>query len=205
MDIWFSSDWHFGHRNLIRGETNWIDRQTRDFDSVSQHDNVLVDNINKVVKKSDILYCLGDFSMGGKDKIYGYRYAINCKNLHLILGNHDQHLSNNSIIFTGKGYVNSRNIFSSVQDMLHKKIMGQNISMCHYGLRPWPKASRGAWCLHGHCHGSLTPLVDSHTGLRYRSMDVGIDTHPEFRPYNMDELKELLNSHNFVDFKEDHH
>ena len=36
-----------------------------------------------------------------------------------------------------------------------------------------------------------------------KRIDVGIDTHPEFRPYSMNEIREIMNSKEFTP-KDDH-
>ncbi len=46
-----------------------------------------------MVKPNDIIYHLGDWSFGGHENIKIFRNRIKCKNIHLILGNHDHHIS----------------------------------------------------------------------------------------------------------------
>lgn len=53
-------------------------------------DKTIIDNWNKVVKKDDIVYHLGDFGFGSKEKITEYRKKLNGR-IFLILGNHDNH------------------------------------------------------------------------------------------------------------------
>jgi calcineurin-like phosphoesterase family protein len=60
----------------------------------------LVDNINNKVGENDILIHLGDWSFGGFDKIVEFRERIKCKNIHLVLGNHDHHIEGNKQVFT---------------------------------------------------------------------------------------------------------
>lgn len=100
--IFFTSDTHYGHTNICRGISNWRDAdgnvpvsQTRDFDTLSQMNDKIVESINSVVCEDDILFHLGDFSFGGFDNIAEFRSRIVCKNIHLILGNHDHHIERN--------------------------------------------------------------------------------------------------------------
>jgi len=81
MKVWFISDCHFGHANIIK-------YCSRPFASVDEMDAVIIDNINKVVAPEDILYNLGDFCMG-KERIKYYAKQIVCQKHFLILGNHD--------------------------------------------------------------------------------------------------------------------
>lgn len=86
---WFSSDWHFDHKN-ITGPTvsRWKDGY-RTFDSTHYMNQVLHETINKYVQEDDILYFLGDFAFGGENNIAIHRNLINCKTIHVTYGNHD--------------------------------------------------------------------------------------------------------------------
>lgn len=89
METWFLSDTHFGHANLVRGSTKWEEKlPCRNFDTLKEHDDIIIDNINKYVGKNDILYHVGDWSMGGRENVKNYRERINCDTIHLCLGNH---------------------------------------------------------------------------------------------------------------------
>jgi calcineurin-like phosphoesterase family protein len=94
--VFFISDSHYNHSNICRATSNWgDDSKTRDFKSLDHMNSVLVDNINSMVGENDILFHLGDFSFGGFDKIGEFRSRILCKNIHLVLGNHDHHIERN--------------------------------------------------------------------------------------------------------------
>lgn len=100
MKIHFMSDPHYGHKNICRGTSSWEEKQetgqrTRDFNTVEEMNDAIVKGINDNVAENDILYCLGDWSFGGIQNIWEFRKRINCKNIHLILGNHDHHIENN--------------------------------------------------------------------------------------------------------------
>ena len=53
--IYFTSDTHFGHENVIRFAG-------RPYETVAQMNHALVANINARVQPRDELYILGDFS-----------------------------------------------------------------------------------------------------------------------------------------------
>lgn len=96
MNIYFTSDTHYHHKNIVRGTSDWEEKsRCRDFNTLEEHDKVIVDNINAVVKEDDILIHLGDWSFGGIENIWNFRKQLNCKNINLILGNHDHHILNN--------------------------------------------------------------------------------------------------------------
>jgi len=70
---------HFEHRNIIK-------YCKRPFDSIELHDETIIDNINQKVGLNDELYIVGDFAFCGPPADH-YRRMINCKNVHLVLGN----------------------------------------------------------------------------------------------------------------------
>jgi len=90
MNIWFISDTHFSHFNIIR-------YCNRPFKSLEQMDKALIRNWNERVKPDDLVFELGDFnfknSAGGKKgegtmiKASDYEKRLNGKIIH-IRGNH---------------------------------------------------------------------------------------------------------------------
>lgn len=212
-NIWFTSDTHYHHKNIVRGASEWQDanaQNTRDFATLEEHDAKLVENINKHVKKDDILYHLGDWSFGGKEFIAEFAQFIACDNIHLIYGNHDHHIERNRDGF--------QRFFRSVQHYTRREIGGQDMVLCHYAMRTWDKGHHGSWMLFGHSHGTLpnygtSVIIPASHSVKvshpemppklYKTMDVGIDTHPEFRPYHLDELKKIMKER--VSLRVDHH
>ncbi len=173
--LWFSSDSHFGHANIIK-------HCNRPFDNVEQMNSSLIDNINLLVQPNDTLYYLGDFAFR-EEKPTFYREKINCKNIILIIGNHDP------ITKQGKPNMKHLECFSEVHEMLYvrQKINGekQGIVLCHYAMRTWRGSGRGTWQLYGHSHGTLE---DNNYSL---SFDVGVDCH-NFMPINLDQVSEIM-------------
>lgn len=187
-NIWFTSDTHFHHKNIVRGTSEWeIDLESklglqrlRDFDTLEEHDAKLVENFNKVVKEDDTLYHLGDWSFGGIDQIWNFRKQLRCKNVHHILGNHDHHIENDRALrvpaseraimlnlnivddvtkrFDGWSFPNARSLFSSVQHYKEISVHGQRIILSHYAMRVWNKSHQGSWMLYGHSHGTLDEM-----------------------------------------------
>ena len=157
--IYFTSDTHFGHKNII-------EYCKRPFTSVDEMTEGMIHMWNQATNEDDV-YFLGDFAfMGSKqtkevfDRLKGRK--------HLIRGNHD----NGNTTKLG---------WTSVQDMLEirPKIVVQgddgedvehkiHIVMCHFPILSWNNMAHGSVQLHGHCHGTL----HNDKGLR---MDVGVD------------------------------
>ena len=84
MTIFVVSDTHFGHRNML----NFLledGTKVRPFATVEEMDETLVDNWNRVVTDSDIVYHLGDVYFGD-----GWKHLDRLKGKkRLVLGNHD--------------------------------------------------------------------------------------------------------------------
>jgi calcineurin-like phosphoesterase family protein len=212
--IYFTSDTHYNHKNIVKGVSRWDDKSgCRDFGSIKEMNDRIIEGINSCVKEDDVLFHLGDWSFHGDAAIYELRGRIKCKNVHLILGNHDTELYEKQEIHS---------LFSSVSFYREINVNGQKIVLCHYPLRTWNKIHHGAWMLHGHCHGKLRHQVPAELLLHLlenrrlddvwklarneevkdlcpngRSLDVGIDTHPEFRPYSITEIYDLMQTRFF--------
>lgn len=185
--IWFTSDTHFGHKNIVLGTTTWaVDRRggCRVFDTVEEHDQTIVDNFNSLVKPDDILYHMGDWSFGGHENIKKYRNLVKCKNIHLILGNHDQHIvprdSPYRGCFSSVHYVNNFSIKWDGGQLGKTKFF-----LSHYSHQVWENSHHGTIHLFGHSHGTLSGIG--------RSMDVGVDTH-NFYPYSLDEIMYFMDT-----------
>jgi calcineurin-like phosphoesterase family protein len=176
--IYFTADTHYMHKNIIK-------YCNRPFASVESMNDILVDNINKVVRKEDVLYHLGDWSFGYARE---FRDRLNCDNIILIYGNHDKEIRKSRDL---------QNMFTSIYDSYHEiNINGQDITLCHYAMKVWNKSHRGAWHLYGHSHGSLP---DDSNSL---SFDCGVDCW-EFYPIDMDEISKVMKNKKFVSV--DHH
>ena len=186
--VFLTSDTHYGHSNICRATSNWgDDSKTRDFKSLDHMNSVLVDSINSMVGENDVLFHLGDFSFGGFDKIGEFRSRILCKNIHLVLGNHDHHIERN------KDGV--RSLFASVNHYVSLDLRRPgngpemdkfSMILCHFPIASWDGMNDGRIHLHGHVH--LAPL---HKIAEGRAMDVGADGNG-MDPYSLDEILKLL-------------
>jgi calcineurin-like phosphoesterase family protein len=115
----------------------------------------IVNNINEVVGDDDILFHLGDWSFGGQDKIEEFRSRLNCKNIHLVLGNHDHHIQRNK-----RG---ERDLFQSVHHYVQLNVHRPSNTvkgtvdkysfiLFHYPIASWDSMGDGMIHLHGHTH-----------------------------------------------------
>lgn len=170
--IWFTSDTHFGHENVLK----FTDRP---WETIQQMNSVIVANINARVGMNDELYILGDFSfkMTAQDA-YGLRKKITCKKVHLVPGNHDKDWTQPAV---------SR-AFITEPPICVLKIDGQKIVMSHFPMADWQSMSHGSWHLHGHIHssgGAYNEFNRKQGLLRY---DVGVDANA-CAPVSLDELR----------------
>lgn len=168
--IFFTSDTHFGHKNICRGVSFWPPENTRDFDTVQEMNDEMLLGINNIVGEDDILFHMGDFSFDGFENIEYFRKQIKCRNLHLLLGNHDHHIR--------KNHDGIRSLFSSVNDYLHLQVnvrQGNETTkrffvLCHYPIASWDGLGSGTMHLHGHVHFKEGDAVG-----QGRMLDVGMD------------------------------
>ena len=79
MSVFFTSDLHFGHKNLIEGLRKM---------SVKESDNLIISNWNKTVNKKDIVYILGDITMENPKLIGQYLSQLKGE-IRIVGGNHD--------------------------------------------------------------------------------------------------------------------
>lgn len=81
MNIYFTSDFHFGHKNILKYRP--------EFKSIKDHDECILDSISKL-KKRDILYILGDIIMDCEnyDWYITQFKKMSCR-FKIVLGNHD--------------------------------------------------------------------------------------------------------------------
>ena len=179
INVWITSDTHYSHKNICRGVTAWRTKegeipvsQTRDFATIEKMNSSIVNNINEVVGQDDMLIHLGDWSFGGFEQVREFWDRIICKNIHLVLGNHDHHIENNRN--------GSQGLFKSVSHYNTLEIGQFKFRLMHYPISSWDGLGKGVMHLHGHCH--LPNNLKLSKGQR---MDVGMDGHTEFRPYNV--------------------
>lgn len=188
MNHYFISDPHFGHSNIVRGISRWESKDgCRPFDTLEEHDSTIINNINDVAQKDDILWCLGDWSFGGIDNVRKYREKINCDTIYLILGNHDHKIEYDIRL--------QRNFYwvGHYKSIIVEK---QQIIMSHYAFSVWENNNRASMHFHGHSHGNLDHTNDG------KILDLCPEEH-EFKPWSFQQIKEYMSSRQIV--AKDHH
>lgn len=189
--IWFTSDWHFGHKNIL----NYCKRPFKDLDEMHAR---LIETWNTTVSDGDTVYFIGDFSLNSKwsrdivPLLKGDKY--------LISGNHDK-----TFAFTGR-FSHHKEIekykIHGWKDVTMSKVLmlkdGRNVLLTHLPysndhdtrfpeLKP---KDEGMFHLIGHLHG--------HFIKNNNEIDVGYDAH-NGKLVSEDEIISLINDErNFI-------
>lgn len=176
MKYFFSSDFHFGHKNVLKYDN-------RPFDTIEEHDGAIIRNYNNKVGEHDQFYFLGDFAFCNKRKSEEYISRLNGRKF-FIKGNHDK-----------KDTIKLYEKYGTYLGELKKiRIENQEIVLCHYGMRVWEGSHRGTWHLYGHSHHSLPPMG--------KSFDVGINGW-NYEVLSFQEIETIMNLSKIS--KVDHH
>lgn len=131
--FWFTSDEHFGHRNIIK-------YSNRPFSSIEEMNATLIANHNEVVKAGDTTIHCGDFTLNPAPR-FAQDIIAQLSGQHVFLrGSHDKWLT------------------PTAHEIWEKKIEDQWVVCCHYAMRTWARSHYGSWQCYGHSHGHLPPI-----------------------------------------------
>ena len=183
--IWFTADQHFGHANIIKF-------CNRPYGSVEEMDADLIRRWNGVVGQYDVVYHLGDFTLGGVEQARDYFSRLN--GTVYILNNpwhHDKRWIGYYLDCSTKS--GSTVLLRDPMEVLElKEYTRENrptaLTLCHYPLAEWDRKHYGAWHIHGHSHNNYTG-----DGL---ILDVGVDSAAlwldAYRPFSLQEIAEIM-------------
>ncbi|MDR2932048.1 MAG: metallophosphoesterase family protein [Oscillospiraceae bacterium] len=167
--IFFTSDLHFGHENIIR-------HCNRPFASADEMDAALTRNWNAVVGEKDEIYILGDFTMRPAVEAHRCLTRLN-GHKYLISGNHDRFL---------KGFTPYMSDFVWVKDYYVLSAGGKWLVLFHFPILEWYQFHRGAIHLYGHVHNSKIS-AERLAALTGPAFNVGADVN-SFTPVSIDEI-----------------
>ena len=156
MKLWFTSDSHFGHYNIIK-------YAGRPFASVQEMDEAMVQGWNERVKPEDHVYHLGDvtmkrpkYSMGVLGRLNGHK--------RLVRGNHD--------IYKTKEYLEA-----GFEEIYGIRVI-DNLLFTHIPVHP-ESLGRFKANVHGHIHEKVYPPI-----TKYKYVNDQLDlTRPYIVPY----------------------
>lgn len=202
-NVWFTADRHFDHKNIIRfcgrpfinkefynPALNW-EKQDKKFWDHELMNDFLIEEHNKLVKKDDDVFDLGDFSFG-RDATFtraaSYLRRLH-GNLHYLWGNHDDLIKQvamahpNLFAWYSKDFLPDANGAysdgdgSPVYEFKHK---GVKLVLGHYAMEVWHGSHKGVGHLYGHSHGT-------HNEGKSLRFDVGVDCW-DYKPVHLDEV-----------------
>lgn len=172
-NIWFVSDTHYGHQNILKFKTA-DGLPLREFDSVEHMNETMIENHNRVVKNSnDIVYHCGDAFFGEGWKCLS---RLNGRK-RLILGNHD----------TAK----SQHILDNFQKILMWRMFPEfGIVVTHVPIHAGSFEMRNMVNVHGHTHRNWVQTTNEAGELvnDRRYFNVCVENH-NYTPIHLDELQ----------------
>ena len=172
----FIADTHFGHKNIL-------EECRPQFKSVDEMNSVIIENINRKMKKNDILYIVGDFAFRSKQSPIEYLEAITTKKI-LIIGNHDRdwlkHFSEEEI----------KQHFLGVYQQYSIKKNGIELHFNHFPQLAWNRSHYFAqsFSICGHIHNARSSSVAAQLFPQVKcQLNAGVDINC-FEPVTFEEL-----------------
>lgn len=143
---YYIADCHFYHRNLLK----MMDR--RDFQSLEEMHEVMIEKWNKKVHANDEVIILGDLSLGNGQETNQILRQLKGK-LYLIRGNHDdRYLKDKDFDASRFGWIRD---YAELHDNKRKIILMHYPVFCYNGqFRRNEKGEPLAYMLHGHIHNT---------------------------------------------------
>lgn len=190
--IYFSSDHHFYHQNIISF-------CNRPFTSTEEMNETLINNWNSVVKSDDTVYYLGDFSLAFRPielfshKLNGTKY--------LVPGNHDFCHSYNKksrnpenrqkwiqkyeecgwVLLPEQTTLDLSDI--GIVNLCHLPYANADVSRHEDKYEQWRPIDDDRWLIHGHTH--------SKEKMKSRNIHVGVDAW-NYYPVSIDDVINLI-------------
>lgn len=169
--LWFSSDYHISHDNIIRF-------CGRPFKDVADMQQALIERHNSVVAPDDVVYLVGDTfwdkSDWSPDSVTRFLRRLN-GTIILLPGNHDDK--------TLRKYMGS---ISYERAMPEIEYGDASFVAFHYPMLSWPKSFHGSICVHGHTHSK-----QKHTVPDRRLVNVCVDAW-DFYPASAVQIIDLV-------------
>ena len=168
--IYYTSDLHLGHANVIR-------HCNRPFADVIQMDKTLVENWNRIVHRNDTVYIVGDFIFRAKCTPDEYLSVLKGRK-HLIIGNHD------------KSWMKKTDLskwFETITPMLFITDQENPVTLCHYPMMTWPGISRGGYMVYGHIHNNTGADYWQLIAANNHMLNAGVDINA-FAPVSLETM-----------------
>lgn len=171
--IYFISDMHLNHRNIIR-------YCNRPFDSIEEMNKTLIDNWNATVTDDDIVYNLGDLTLGNPPVVTSIMKQLHGKT-RLIYGNHDYWMKSKK----------ARDYFLSIdrEKVLTFKYNGKELRLL---LTHFPRKLEEVdadFIIYGHIHNNEHDPYWEYQRTHPRVLNACVDVN-DFKPVTLEQLIE---------------
>ncbi len=167
--IFFTSDLHLGHNNIIK-------HCNRPFSSVEEMDETLIVNWNSRVGDGDSVYILGDLMFRNTVPPDEYLRRLKGKK-HLIVGNHDRYWMKDADL---------DKYFCSIDNLLYMTTGKEQCVLCHYPMMTWPHVHR-SYMVFGHIHNNTDQAFWRLIEQSEVMFNAGVDVN-YFFPVTFDEM-----------------
>ena len=187
MNTWFTSDLHFGHRNMV----NWRNNRGCNFADADEMNEFIIERYNSVVKPEDTVYLLGDLVMGTiadnlplLERLNGTKFST--------IGNHDRPFDCKPHRYQEWIDKYQEQGVKFVSDFMWCDSFG-SFSVSHFPFsgdhtdkvrfldrRP---VDKGQWLVHGHVHEAWQ--------VNGRQINVGVDVW-DFEPVSLEQIQYIM-------------
>ena len=172
-NLWFWSDQHLSHKNILTFTDNQGNLIRPGFGSIEEHDELLLENHNKVVKPGDHVYYLGDtFWSRDVNEIQKLINRLPGKK-RLILGNHDD--------------VVNQHLYKFFHKILLWRVFEEGIVATHLPLSRENFPGKCTRNVHGHIHQNPDPSPN-HLNVSMERIN--------YTPIHYDEIVDIFNKRN---------
>jgi len=206
-NVFFTSDHHFGHRNMTEKFVMADGRRVRhEFDSMEHCDEEMIKRWNEVIPPEGKVYHLGDLSFSSQviDKVLA---RLNYAEFNLIIGNHDPDDPMTWVrpkYDTNDGITRMIGIERKIRKLVSWQFFGPVgekpvFVACHYPVHPMcitahHDRGRTIGCLHGHEHRTKVMLEvngkpSPHEDMRY--LNICVENH-DYYPLHYDDVVRLF-------------
>lgn len=179
-DIWFLSDTHFHHSNILKFVIEDGSKVRPEFTSVEEMDEYMIEQWNSKIKPNDYVYHLGDISMNETRFLNETVHKLNGQ-IRMVLGNHDNDV---------KAYAKCNKI---KKIMVSRRFDEHGFICSHYPLHKFSLFNHRTNGFHVNVHGH----IHSHDIGEKGWLNISVEK-TGYSPIHLDQLIELVkeNRHN---------
>lgn len=198
--IWFTSDCHFGHRNIL----NFCERP---FENTKEMEKAIIENWNRVVKPDEKVFCLGDFSwFHSRHEIKKIVNRLNGE-IYMILGNHDKKEAfelcdtEKLHIYSDITYLYLRPEINNIDDRFETNCY--TIVLSHFPQLCYSQSEKNnTYNFFGHIHSRKDqPMIEFGKPiklLKRRQYDIGMDRH-SYTPIDFFDILKKIDEYQYWD------